>query len=432
MADRTLRARLVAETSGFTARMAAAEAQLARMERAPVAAARGMTQLQSGMRVLAFQATGLTGPLGAAASSLGMFALGGPLMLAVTAGLGAGALAAKVFGKEIEEFGRKTHAAALDKAISSIHTAALKLSETRLDQLNQDLERTQRAIKELTRTAVPAIGGGFILPTEEAEQLKLLESARLTFQREITKEMEKQVSVAKALRGTVLGLMPEMAAIPGGVPGVMTIGRQAAGGLLPPIARPGVVDIEPRFQGAPGSLEALFGTGLQGTINKTIELNNVSLDLKRKEHAALNASTMAVQRHADANELASLRTQQAAASLITGVGVMIQGLIAGGGAGGFLGGALGLVGGIVGAANPVLGAVLSAGGGIIATIAAKSRRDPIPVYDRAVRSELHDLSNQIRQVLISATVVDPLGRPLSVLRYEQDRQTRRDANPRLP
>jgi hypothetical protein len=75
--------------------------------------------------------------------------------------------------------------------------------------------------------------------------------------------------------------------------------------------------------------------------------------------------------------------------------------------------------------------LLSAGGGIIATLAAKSRQEPIPVHDRAVRSELHDLRNEIREVLVSISFTGP-ERALGSIRYGMDRQTRRDAVPRIP
>lgn len=427
MAERTLRARLVAETSQFGARIAAAEAQLGRMGRAPVAAARGMRVLQTGMQSLAGQAVGLTGPLGLLAQGLGSFALGGPLMLAVTAGLGAGALAARLFQKDIEELGRASHGIALDKAIANIHAAALGLSKTSLGQLNQDLERTKRAIQELTRTAVPAVGGGFILTLENEQQLNQLLADRLTFEKAISEERVKQMILAKELRFELVAAVQAMTA---GLPSprlqlLNQLGGGALRGVSPQMAG---IDLPERAL----RLQRIANEALGG-----VELNRVSLDLRRKEHAAINANIISINRHADAVRLASVSTEQVAAALIIGVGGMLQGLAAGG-AGGFFGGLLSLAGGIVGAgvkglfvANPLLGAGLTVAGGIISTVAAQGRRDPIPVHDRAVRSELHDLRNEIREVLISVSFTGP-ERALSDIRYGLDRQTRRDAVPRLP
>lgn len=365
--------------------MAAAEAQLGRMERAPVAAARGMGMLQSGMRVLAFQATGLTGPLGAAASGLGMFALGGQLMLAVTAGLGAGALAARLFQKDLEELGRASHAIALDKAISSIHKAALGLSKTSLTSLNQDLERTKRAIHELTRGAVPAVGGGFILFGEKEQQLNQLLADRLAFQKAITEEQVKQRILTKELRIEMVAMMQGITA---GLPSPrLILLNQLGGGALR--------GVSPQMAGIDSPARALQ---LRRIANESLgmELNKVSLDLKRKEQAAQEKMVTAVKGHADAINAASISTQQAAAALITGVGAMVQGVIGGGG--GTVGSALGLfggiVGGIVGMANPLIGTVLSTASGVAATLAARSRREPIPVYDAALYRELAALRSR--------------------------------------
>lgn len=85
-------ASLEAETSRFHSRMTAAETQLTRWSSATVSGRRATMVLNNSLQQLAFQAASIPGPLGKAASAIGVLGLGtGPVFLAVAA-LGALAL----------------------------------------------------------------------------------------------------------------------------------------------------------------------------------------------------------------------------------------------------------------------------------------------------------------------------------------------------
>lgn len=85
-------ASLEAETTKFHARMTAAEMQIGKWSSATVSGRRSTMILNNSLQQLAFQASGIPGPLGKAASAIGVLGLGsGPVFLAVAA-LGALAL----------------------------------------------------------------------------------------------------------------------------------------------------------------------------------------------------------------------------------------------------------------------------------------------------------------------------------------------------
>src|SRR5687768_10822856 len=85
-------ASLEAETSSFHARMTAAEAQIGKWTGSTAVGSRATRVLHNSLQQLAFQAAGIPGPVGKAASAIGVLGLGGgPVFLAVAA-LGALAL----------------------------------------------------------------------------------------------------------------------------------------------------------------------------------------------------------------------------------------------------------------------------------------------------------------------------------------------------
>lgn len=125
-ASAKLLAILEANTAQFEARMSAAGVVFQRTASHGRVAAQGVRFLQAGMQQLAFTAVGVTGPAGRFASSLGLLALGGPVMTGILGGLAALGVAYKIVersaraAEEAEEANRRSR----DRRLARAHEFA--------------------------------------------------------------------------------------------------------------------------------------------------------------------------------------------------------------------------------------------------------------------------------------------------------------------
>jgi len=457
MADRTLRARFEADTGDFSARIAAAQAQLERMERAPVAAARGMMVLRSGLQGLAFEAVGVTGPVGRLASGLGILTLGSPWALGIMAGVGAVALALRAMGHDADEAAKKAAAAAAESAKRVAAAAAatpraqairamqdVEASNARVAKINQEIAELQQRQAAIQNAVLPGVVRERAENEAKINQLLAKRTEELVGQNALLAQQAgtlEEIVIASA----PLFRLPSFAGIqapriaPPAIPGIPTAPF--------PSSEIGVEQRPMEF-----FIQRAFGdTGAKKALDEAIEAERTRLnlidhlnDVITQEAAGSERAVIAHQllaeatkKSADATELAALKTKQAAASLIMGAGTLIQSLINGGGnAGTFVGGGLGIVGGIVGASNPILGAGLMAGGGILSAIFGRHKQETIPVRDDASRAEIARLRAELaarQDRLISLTIgPETFVGSWEEIQYELNRSGRRRGEPRLP
>jgi len=97
-------------------------------------------------------------------------------------------------------------------------------------------------------------------------------------------------------------------------------------------------------------------------------------------------------------------------------------------AGGIFGGILQGVGGLVSlgvkglfAANPLLGTVLSVGGGLVSALSSH-QQEPIAVHDAALTSAIQDQAE--RPLYVHMTILDQYGRPVREQQEQLNRQAR--------
>ena len=455
MAERVLRARLEAETSQFSVRMAAAQAQLARMERAPVAAARGMGQLQFGLRALAFQATGVRGPLGAVAASLGTLSLGSPVMLGVLAGVGAVGLAIKLLGRDADESKER-----IDKFLASLAEARLREALpaealTRIVTRQSGLEARLAVVRAFEQEA----------RIVSVERLKIeKELAELAMQRAdvmkvITTDAVKQ---ADASAKTAEAQVKANAAVERSFQNVLflfaNLRAQAEdyrrewegwrfvdvltgfGGFQPAAPRRPEMERSTIGLGRPPEFfiqQSFADTGPAKVLQEAIEAERPRLNLIdhlktviAQEGAATERAIVAQQLLAQATDATGRASEEAAARMIGAIGAMAAAMIRGPSVGSFLGFAGGIASLIPG--GQIIGAGLMAAGGIASAIESRNRPQSVRVdsYGSQALSQMRREEREDR--LISLTIVDSEGRTISQTRYELLRAERRDAVPRLP
>lgn len=178
-------ASLEAETSQFHARMTAAEAQMTKWTSSTATGTRAARVLNNSIQQLAFQAGGIPGPIGKAATAIGVLGLGtGPVMLAVAA-LGALALIWKHVGEEAQR-SADNQTAALDRLHGNIRKAistaapgavagALAEAQARLDSLRRAPLGPQRFMEVQGPEGVRSVNVGSPAG-DRAEQIAILDT----------------------------------------------------------------------------------------------------------------------------------------------------------------------------------------------------------------------------------------------------------------
>lgn len=472
MADRILRARLEAETTAFTARIAAAQQQLERMAIAPRAAQQGMRHLQGALSALATEATGMTGPLGRVAVGLSTIAVGTPAVMGVLAALGAVGLGMRLLRRDAHEatkgleafasaaeFTAKQRAEALERVVRAA-AAAPEAQQARLmaeveqagqrrAQIAREIAAHEREIARQQRRILPD-AEAIAKHQEHINRLRREYNALLQGSNELLRKHAMQ------LREITVVALPNLLALQDTM-------RQLAIPTVQPALRPLPFEPEVRRDLAE-ELARQFGFGdiarlrlagvgraPQEIVREVFEprttLAQQVLDeiRQRADEMAVamaelsqrfRAGEISAHELAEAQRVLGVAQRQAAlssAELILSIGNMISAFARGPSVAGFLQVAGGIAS-FLGPQGRILGAALMAGGGIISAL--QDRHRPLPVRDEAARAELaalrRDLERERQDRLISITIVDPLGRPLRELRYELDRASRRDAIPRIP
>lgn len=165
-------AKLEAETTQFHARMTAAETQLTKWTSATVTGKRGTMMLQQGLQQLAFQATGVSGPVGKLSSGLLMIGAGGGAALAAAAAVGSLALAIRGLTADTRDTTRAQEEM-LDSLGKLSQHGKIVAAQIRIDQINRELREPTLGEKlKIVGSAFigPAFGGQSIF--EHWEELK--------------------------------------------------------------------------------------------------------------------------------------------------------------------------------------------------------------------------------------------------------------------
>jgi len=464
MTERVLRARLEAETGAFSARMAAAEAQLVRMERAPVAAARGMRMMESGMQGLAFQALGTTGPVGSLAASLGLLAVGGPTMLAAVAGLGAFAFAIRELDrplrelqKQVDETGKRVQVMMAELSGPSVAIAS-RLSGTaeELDKAKETLAAAQAGrgrfgMMDFAKRQEAIAKAQLVVNNLDRERLGLLELLDRAHEKMAdsqTKAADTQIKANEAVEGSfqnVLFLFAKLQAQ------ADEYRREWEGWRFVDIATGfgGFQRTAPQNRAMERSTiglgrspeffiqQAFADTGPTKVLQEAIEAERTRLNLIdhlktviAEEGAATERAIVAQQLLALATEETGRTSEEAAARMIGAIGAMAAAMIQGPSVGGFLRFAGGIASLIPG--GQLVGAGLMAAGGIASAIESRNRQQSVRVdsYGPQALSQMRREERQDR--LIGIIYVNAEGQSVGEIRYETLRAERRDAVPRLP
>ncbi|HWO88449.1 MAG TPA: hypothetical protein VNL98_04790 [Gemmatimonadales bacterium] len=405
---------LEAQTARFSAAMSEAQRHLDRMNRPAQNARRGINLLQNATQNFAFSALGIPGPVGKVAQAIGMLGIGSPLMLAIMAGLAAGGLAAKAFAKDLEDLGRAgSHLDALNQALARIRAERIAEADPfHIEKMRRDLGlieaelRKARAQMALHRSPLAVLLeaelGGVNRLAQEHQRINNLLLDREAIQRRIALAEDKELEARLAEIGKLTSRMQQEALrLP--IPQVNVV--------IPPLAEapfaPPVLTGQPPVRGPGGLLPVEMVTGAEMT------------EGLRRAQAAFEDLGRSL-------DLASVRAEQLGVAAIHAFAGIIQSLRGGGGVGGFFGGLLSAVGGVVSAANPLVGAALTAGGGLLGALTRQDRR-PQPVRDDAARQELVRVRRELeaaqrrRPQNVSIIVVDSRGNPRDFLaRLQRD------------
>lgn len=384
MADRTFRVWFEAQTSQFTARVAAAEQQLGRLDRAPRNAARAIGLLQSGMQQLSFQATGATGPLGRVAAGMGTLAIGSPVMLGIMAGIGGVTALIKFLGREADESKKR-----IDGFLESLRSKELQAFLPGRSLATREAEKAALLAERAGLPLAPAGVAPSMLSAEEARaaaRVLAIDKELLTInheiglaRRDIAAETEKTAVTAEreaeALTKAVDRMVEYAAAR---ALAAQAAEREAAAALVP---RPSAV--------GGGVLPGTFGARLLRAEEETAGRRAIADAqglgaIMEKLSGTFQVARISVDVYADAIKQQAAAAELATTLVITAAGQLIQGIINAGRTGGargvlsgLLGGA-GLIGTLFKASNPLV-AGLSIGGGILSSLIGGGRRDPQPV-----------------------------------------------------
>lgn len=451
---------LEAQTARFSAAMSEAQRHLDRMNRPAQNARRGINLLQNATQNFAFSALGIPGPVGKAAQAIGMLGIGSPLMLAIMAGLAAGGLAAKAFAKDLEDLGRAgSHLDALNQALARIRAERIAEADPfHIEKMRRDLAlindelRKAEAQMSLHRSPLAVLLeaelGGVNRLAQEHQRINNLLLDREAIQRRIALAEDKELEARLAEIGKLTSRMQQEALrLP--IPQVNVV--------IPPLAEapfaPPVLTGQPPVRGPGGLLPVEMVTGAEMTeglrraqaafegvataVDRAVLEERARKEMIEQLTTALRSGTLTAEQAAAAQRLladATERTGQAAtlaaANMVRAIGSMASAMIRQPSVGGFFefaGGLLGLVKGI----NPLIGAGLSAVGGVISAISDRNRTQSVRV-DAYGPQALSQLRPPREDRLISITIVDTQGRPLEHQRYELARLERRDAVARLP
>jgi hypothetical protein len=173
--------------SGLSAGLATANDQLQRLKKSGPDAAMGVRGVEQGVRMLAFQAAGLPGPLGRIAAGLLQLGGGNALVLGVVAGVGAIGLAIRLMSQDARD-----NAAAQEEMLKKLgqlgphaQATAARIRIAELERLRDTptlLERGGTLVKGLLG---PALGGASLAEQRQA--------------------IERQIAEQKMLLGSALG-----------------------------------------------------------------------------------------------------------------------------------------------------------------------------------------------------------------------------------
>ena len=335
----TLVAKFVADTSGFKAALQGAGLEIQRVEKHAAGSTRGLSLLRGGLQSLAFQATGVSGPIGKITTGLLTLGAGSAAVIGVVAGMALIAGAWKLATAEINKYNKATEdAIALGHSLlNSAHDAAVAQRAQISGQLTDARAALGRALNPPRQVAK---GGSFPGVVDETEVTRLnTQISQLTFnlglaQRNVdraTESLRNQNKVAKDTADSFRELAAEVKKY-----------SQLLKETLQAAALQAIV-------GGPATI-APFGFPSAGFTGKVPSITKSPDELTK---ALIDLDT-ALADTADAAQLTAARMIQAFAGLAAT-------LVSGGSAGGFLAG----LGGIIGVVNPIAGAIVGGLGSIL-------------------------------------------------------------------
>jgi len=149
-----VRARLVADASGFQAGMQQAQGSLQGFTRTGADAGRGMHMVRGAMVALAAEATGTAGPLAHLSSGLLLFGGGSTVLIAIAAGVAAIGAAIHALGAESREAAKQTEQ--LLKTLTAIGPIGAARAE--IMRITSALADAQARLAALQRPVTPDIG----------------------------------------------------------------------------------------------------------------------------------------------------------------------------------------------------------------------------------------------------------------------------------
>lgn len=342
---------------------------------------------------------------------------------------------AKIFGLGPNEFA-KPLLPQIERADRAELEALRAQLERRISRLSRLLGAPTRLKLEPHELELAGLPPSFQSPVASASlQQRMIERALAGFDLALDAVLRRLRELDQAAQGTSRAFQGVEQSAEGATAGLQAVG-QAGGALVAPTrVGPLRVGLQPEPVPFP-PLEELLRPRPVRPISAALQPRPEVIDRATVDAmlAAMERQRQASEELAQAKEIERLATAQ----LIEAMGGAAQALI------GIIrgergGGVLGALGSLAQLAAPVLAAaglavpaaLLAAGGSLAAALAPRRDDRPVPVFDAAVRQELRELREEIRERLVSVTFTGP-ERSLNDLRYALDRQTRRDAVPRIP
>jgi hypothetical protein len=462
---RTEMAQTAAVGTRAGAGLGAAAAANQELGRAATRAGPGLSQARTALVLLGSQATGISPVFGRLASAFLLFGTGGAATIALLGGITAATVLLREFGRASREAAEDQEklAEGIQKRFAALHPERALL----LERAGVFTEQTRIARALAEAQAGPRTAFGFPKPESPeaaaARQQRINDLTReqgeaalvlLVIDREIAEVLKKQAVQLEEI--TALPPPAWFLSLRGGLRGLTIPGAEIPRGaaFLPdpraPIREPTVGQQQIGLGRSAGAIVSdVFGLSpaQQAIQNLRREAGVFAIAMDELQSMFARGEISAEERKAAEDQLgASLEASSLAAQRLGIVAINVfaglaQSLIAGRSAGGIFGGLLTGIGGLVSvgakglfAANPLLGAVLTAGGGAVSALAARgNREDPVSVRDPVVARKLDDLRDAIRDRLISITIgPETFMGTWEEIQYQLNRSGRLRGEPRIP